>query len=107
MLEEKDPGFSEFNERLNARVVEKVKAGETLQRASIYYIRELIERSGITEPLVVIGIAPPFHPAVSNHYIDRNVEALMERLSSILDRKASIRAVRLYAYFMTDMSLCH
>jgi len=104
-IAEQDPGFESFDKELNRRVVEKVKSGETLQRASIYYVREVIERSGITEPLVVIGMAPPFHPAVSNHYIDRDVEALMDRLASILKTKHGLRAVQIpYAYFMTDMS---
>lgn len=48
---------------------EKIEQGGlTLQNASIQYIQRVLECSGEEEPMVVIGIAPPYYPAVCNAY---------------------------------------
>ncbi len=69
-----------------------IEQGElTLQNASIRYIQQVIEFSGCEEPMVVIGIAPPYYPAVCNAYLEKNGSEIIEKVRDIVEGRITRR----------------
>lgn len=65
---------------------EKIEQGElTLQNASIQYIQRVLECSGEEEPMVVIGIAPPYYPAVCNAYLPADGSDIAEKVRAVVE----------------------
>lgn len=98
--------FEDLKKEIEKFLEEKIKAHEfTLQAASIYYMKSLLEISGIDYPVVVIGIAPPYYPAVTNKVLNKDISGCLEGLSEYIKDKFSCGAKE-YPYFwgMTDMS---
>ena len=56
-----------------------------LQNASVRYIQQVIEFSGCEEPMVVIGIAPPYYPAVCNAYLEKNGSEILDKIRDIVE----------------------
>ncbi len=105
-LEDTRPDFITQRESLNRRLEEKVRAQEiSLHAASSHYMKALLEISGITQPVVLIGIAPPYYPAVSNRWIDKDIEYCLDGLSGLLRDSVGQGTRRLASLCsMTDMS---
>ena len=61
------------------------KGGLTLQNASIQYIQRVLECSGEEEPMVVIGIAPPYYPAVCNAYLPADGSDIAEKVRAVVE----------------------
>lgn len=82
-----------------------LKGNITLQLASINYMKKLLEIAKIDEPLVLIGIAPPYYPSVCNLFIDKDIEYISKNLNEYMSSKANI-GVKNIPYFsgMDDMS---
>jgi arginine utilization protein RocB len=98
-------GYGEFEENLSKRASLELAQGKTMQEVSIAYIKQLVEFSGITSPAVVIGIAPPYYPAVSNHYLDTDIRPFLSRVEENLMTRHGLRVAGLpYSQGMTDMS---
>ena len=65
---------------------EKIEQGGlTLQNASIQYIQRVFECSGEEEPMVVIGIAPPYYPAVCNAYLPADGSDIAEKVRAVVE----------------------
>ena len=62
---EKDAdGFEGFMEALKTRTEARIQAGETnYPQATIDMMTEVLDWSGLTDPVMVIGFAPPLYPA--------------------------------------------
>lgn len=100
-------GYKEFKKELDQYIKEKVLLKEmTLQEASIHMIKALLEYSEIIDPIVVIGISPPYYPAVSNDVLtDKNVDYVFENIEEKLRQKHGIGIRHVYSNMgMTDIS---
>ena len=62
---EKDAdGFESFMEELKAHTEARIRSGETnYPQATIDMMTEVLDWSGLTDPVMVIGFAPPLYPA--------------------------------------------
>ena len=57
-------GFEHFMEELKARTEARIRSGETnYPQATIDMMTEVLDWSGLTDPVMVIGFAPPLYPA--------------------------------------------
>lgn len=106
-ISERKPGYEKFKEELDKFIINKVQSGKmTLQEASIHMIKSLMEYSEIIEPTVVIGISPPYYPAVSNDVLtDKNVDYVFDNIEEKLKEKYGIGIRHVYSNMgMTDIS---
>lgn len=99
-------GFEAFNVRLESDLSERVKGKEiTLQQGSIDYIKALLDYASFGQPTVVIGMAPPYYPAVHNAYLKKDISTVLEELSAAQEQRHRIKAKReAYSQGMTDLS---
>lgn len=97
--------FEQFEEGLRQRTAQRLLAGKTLQEASIAYLKEAVEFADITPPAVVIGVAPPYYPAVSIDRLGWEAEPFLSGLQAKIADLHGIRTERV-SYFtaMTDLS---
>lgn len=95
-----------FRENLNREISEKVRSSEiTLQTASIDTIKAILEYSEITEPVAVIGISPPYYPAVANDVLDKDVDYAFDDLDVSLREEFGFGLRHVYSNLgMTDIS---
>ncbi len=57
-------GFESFMAELKARTEARIRSGETnYPQATIDMMTEVLDWSGLTDPVMVIGFAPPLYPA--------------------------------------------
>ena len=57
-------GFEDFLEGLKGRTEARIRSGETnYPQATIDMMTEILDWSGLTDPVMVIGFAPPLYPA--------------------------------------------
>lgn len=70
-IEEKDRvGFKDYYETLYGEIAEKVKNNEiNYPQATIYMMDKVLDYSGINYPVVLLGFAPPYYPAVASNNI--------------------------------------
>lgn len=67
LVKENEADFDDIQKKINGDLEKRIHSGElTLWQASVIYMQDLMERSAIKEPFVVIGIAPPYYPAVTS-----------------------------------------
>ncbi len=99
------PGFERFEEELRERTAQRLSSGKTLQEASVAFLKEAVEFADITPPAVVIGVAPPYYPAVSIDRLGWEPEPFLSDLQASLEQFHGIRS-KIVSYFtaMTDLS---
>ena len=98
--------YNEFMDGLNARMKSKIESGEeTQQTASINYMKLLMKESGIHNPMVAIGVAPPYYPSTDNQSIGKDIEYCTDGLSDYMKQNFGV-GTREEALFsgMDDMS---
>ncbi len=96
-------GFGAFYEQARNRVKEQVAAGEsTYVNATMTLMEQILDFTGIVEPLVVIGFAPPYYPAADSLALGADY------YSEILEEIKGILPVRFDSYFngISDCSYC-
>ena len=82
----RNTGFDDWKAERARDLKTAIEQGElTLQNASVRYIQQVIEFSGCEEPMVVIGIAPPYYPAVCNAYLEKNGSEIIEKVRDIVE----------------------
>lgn len=99
-------GFAAINARLEGDLSDRVKGQETtLQQGSIDYIRALLDYASFDQPTVIIGVAPPYYPAVHNAYLEKDISPVLAELAAALEKKHRIAVTRgAYYQGMTDLS---
>lgn len=91
--------------RLEAELKEKIRSAElTLQTASVIYMQEMIKASCLTDPLVVVGIAPPYYPSVCNEYMKQDMTGAKNSIEKVLDRHGLKMCFLPYFTAMGDIS---
>lgn len=105
-LMERSDAFAAFRRDLTHRLGEKVRAGElNLPTASIQYLRALTERAAIPGPAVVVGIAPPYYPAVNAHGLGKDIGPCLAGLDAYMEARHGSRIEFVpYVAGMTDLS---
>lgn len=86
MVREREKDFDKSQKAFNDGLALKIQKGEmTLISASVAYMHHMVEQSGIKDPVVVIGIAPPYYPAVTSCRLKDglgNLESLYEQAAA-------------------------
>lgn len=102
----KKAGYKTFKDKLNQEISKKVHSKEiTLQTASIDIIKAMLEYSEITDPVAVIGISPPYYPAVANDVLDKDVYYAFDDLEISLREEFGFGLRHVYSNLgMTDIS---
>jgi arginine utilization protein RocB len=71
----------------------------SMQDAGIMIVKRTIELSEITEPVAVIGIIPPYYPAVNNSYLSNNNEIFENTIEKELAENYGLKLEK-ESYFM-------
>lgn len=71
----------------------------SMQDAGIMIVKRTVELSEITEPVAVIGIIPPYYPAVNNSYLSNNNEIFENIIEKILAENYGLKLEK-ESYFM-------
>lgn len=98
--------YAEFKSNIENELHKKINSHEyTLQNASVAYMQEMIKASCITQPLVVIGLAPPYYPAVCNEYMNKDLTGFVSSISKVTNDTYNL-PLNLTPYFtgMGDIS---
>lgn len=101
-----DERYSEFMDGLNARIKSKIESGEeTQQTASINYMKLLMNESGVHNPMVAIGVAPPYYPSTDNLSIGKDIEYCTSGISDYMNQNFGVGTKEeAYLSGMDDMS---
>ncbi len=69
-IEKDRDGFNTFIRNLYEEISERIKKNEiNYPKATIYMMNKVLDFTGINHPIVVIGFAPPYYPAVASNNI--------------------------------------
>ena len=105
IVKEREPDFDERQKSFNDRLAEKIRTGEmTLIEASVSYMQDLTERSGIKDPVAVVGIAPPYYPAVTSFRLKGGIGNLEELYEKAAAESGLTGSVEPYFAGMGDIS---
>ena len=79
--------FDTFRADLQKSLNDRIRAGEiTLQTAGIEYMKTMLEELRTEAPTVVIGMAPPYYPCVSNTYFENDSAAQIGTVRTTVER---------------------
>ena len=98
------PGFEEFRDSARAKCAESLEKGETIQMAAVFYLRDMMAFSGIAEPFAVVGIAPPYYPAVNNDFLKKDIRCLVQNIIAALEQEGIAAEKEDYTPAMMDLS---
>ena len=81
--------FEKKKAELFRQETDAVNSGSKLiQTAGFDIMERVIEMANIKEPLIVIGLLPPYVPPVNNHYLkDFDRQAMIDRVAELLDKR--------------------
>ncbi len=81
------PGFDVFYENVKNNSFLSLKKGETTYvQATIRQIEEILNFTGMTDPLVVIAFVPPYYPAADSLFLqDQRFDELLRVISRMAD----------------------
>ncbi|MDR1885973.1 MAG: M20/M25/M40 family metallo-hydrolase [Synergistaceae bacterium] len=98
--------YESFAADLDARVKSEVESGRmTQQNASVYIMKSLLDKSGITDPVAVVGVSPPYYPATCNEELGRDTADYTRGLSEWMKTRFGVGVEETsYLSGMTDMS---
>lgn len=72
-------GFADFQVALEESMRQRIARKEiNLPNASIEYMKAILNFYRIDEPVVVIGVAPPYYPAVTNETLPESVRSALD-----------------------------
>lgn len=66
----------------------------TIQQVSVEYIKRLITLYNSPNPVIVLGIAPPYYPAVTNNHTNADLERILDTLVTELNKSGYMSAFR-------------
>jgi arginine utilization protein RocB len=96
-------GFDAYRQEAVKRSVRLIASGETLLIASILYIRDLMAFAG-GGPMLVVGIAPPYYPAISNDNLSKDITPIVQDAIQSLEMQGIHTALEEYSKDMMDLS---
>ena len=78
--------FSQWKETQADLLAEEIRSGrQTLQDASVLYIRRVLEISGEEDPMIILAVAPPYYPAVYNAYLPEDGRQTAEKIREVVE----------------------
>lgn len=105
IVKEREPDFEKRQQAFNDSLSKKIRGNEmTLIQASVSYMQDLTERSGIKDPVVVIGIAPPYYPAVTSFRLKGGIGKLEQLYEKAAGENGYTGSVEPYFAGMGDIS---
>jgi arginine utilization protein RocB len=97
---ENNDNYSQLKEEYYHNINSLVRNNEiSMQDAGILIVKRTIELSAITEPIVVIGIIPPYYPAVNNSYLVNNNEMYENTIENVIAEEFGLKLEK-ESYFM-------
>lgn len=104
-LKEKN-GYMDFKKALQEEIKEKISTHEmNFQDSCIYYMRNILDFSNKKNPVVLIGIAPPYYPAVSLKGLDMDISSCFDGISDHMKEKYGMGVKEVpYLSGMADIS---
>lgn len=99
-------GYSEFKKSLQEDVKEKIRTHKmNFQDSCIYYMRNILDFSNKKNPVVLIGIAPPYYPAVTVKGLDKDISYCFNGVSDYMKEKYGVGVKEVpYLSGMADIS---
>lgn len=78
--------FAQWKETQADLLAEEIRGGrQTLQDASVLYIRRVLEISGEEDPMIILAVAPPYYPAVCNAYLAEDGRQTAEKIREVVE----------------------
>lgn len=104
--EVKGDKYELFMNEVSHAITKQAESGQiTLQDASCTYMKTLLENAQIDSPLFVIGMAPPYYPAVSNVYVNKETSCIENAIrSTVMSAMGMELNVMPYLPGMADIS---
>lgn len=111
LKKEKKEAYQEFYEKLYDEITQKIQKSElNYPQATIHMMDALLTFSGITRPLVLLGFAPPYYPAVRSDRIkgkEENGRRCLEAASQRMEEQFGFSyATENYTIGLSDTSYC-
>lgn len=102
---QKQPGYEAAEAAVRKDLDAQVRSGTmNMQKAGIHYIRALMDLAHFPQPTVVIGVVPPYYPAVTNRRLSRDIAPMLERTAqAVRDEGMTLRIIP-YSQGMNDTS---
>lgn len=80
------PDFAQWKETQADLLAKEIRGGrQTLQDASVLYIRRVLEVCGEEDPMIILAVAPPYYPAVCNAYLAEDGRQTVEKIRSVVE----------------------
>jgi arginine utilization protein RocB len=98
------PGYAAFKVKLKEELDAAVLAGETLQTATMRYLQRMMDFAAVPAATIVIGVAPPYYPAVQSDYLGPEGRVIVDTLVAALAEVGLAAKAHSYAVAMTDLS---
>jgi arginine utilization protein RocB len=97
---ENSGNYGKLKEKYYDNINSQVRNNEiSMQDAGILIVKRAIELANITEPVVVVGIIPPYYPAVNNSYLENNNEMYENTIETVLAEEYGLKLEK-ESYFM-------
>ena len=105
---ERGEAFEEFYADCKRRAEERILSGEVnYQQATVDIMEETLNFADIKKPLVLLGFAPPYYPAITSDYIPGREgmgEELFNFMSDYMSRFGRGVVIENYTMGISDMS---
>lgn len=110
LFREKKEAYPDFYKKLYGEIAEKIRKGSlNYPQATILMMDRLLTFSGIDRPLVLLGFAPPYYPAVRSDHV-KGKEKIGQRALAAADRVMQQYGSRFvtenYTVGLSDTSYC-
>jgi arginine utilization protein RocB len=97
---ENSDNYGKLMEEYDHNINSLVRNNEiSMQDAGILIVKRTIELAAITELVVVVGIIPPYYPAVNNSYLANNNEMFENTIETMLSEEYGLKLEK-ESYFM-------
>ncbi len=97
--------FCGFRTALRSQLSQAVDRGDaTLQSATMQYLQSVMVFAGVPPATAVVGIAPPYYPAVNNDYLPGDISVIIDRLIDALAGDGIPMRKAAYGQGISDLS---
>lgn len=105
-----EAGFAAYYEKQNEEIRRKIQSGEwNYPQATVEMMKRVLDFADLTEPVMILGFAPPFYPAFHSDRLPGKTgagSAYFEKLQSVAIQAGT--QLQRYHYFtgISDLSYC-